>query len=271
MAGKEIYDANSSRSSGGVEEEFLLDDDEGVQRGVALKRSRRWHVWHLILNYFIIGVLTGALVWEKNRLNALDLSSVVYSPIDAIVEYKPKLFADNVFQTTPYQEPYDDETDKLWDDLYNASGFVLLDYEDAMRIPNETVLIGKEKKGLVQIEVMHQLHCLNTLRKILTPARYPDFRLHNPDGTESADVRTHINHCVDRLRQGVMCNSDTGLLFWSWHEKVQEYVLNFGSMHKCANFDAVRDWAFSRNTDADNLPSNVYIGNELRTKEPVGN
>lgn len=45
------------------------------------------------------------------------------APIDAILEYKPKLFTDNVFQITPYQEPYDDETDELWDDLYNGNVF----------------------------------------------------------------------------------------------------------------------------------------------------
>ena len=67
-----------------------------------------------------------------------------------------------------------------------------------------------------------------------------------------------------------MCSSDTGLLFWGWREDRQEYVLNFGSVHKCANFDAVRDWAFSRNTDANSLPPNVYIGNEQRTKEAMG-
>lgn len=78
MADKEIDDTNSSRSS--VEKEFLLDD-EGVQRGVALKRSRRWHVWHLMFNYFIIFVLTGVLIWKQNRLDALDLSSVVYCMI----------------------------------------------------------------------------------------------------------------------------------------------------------------------------------------------
>lgn len=37
-----------------------------------------------------------------------------------------------------------------------------------MRIPNETVLVGKEKKGLVQIEVMHQLHCLVSQKPTLT-------------------------------------------------------------------------------------------------------
>ena len=45
------------------------------------------------------------------------------APIDAVVEYRPKLFADNVFQITPYQEPYDNETDKLWNDLYNGNVF----------------------------------------------------------------------------------------------------------------------------------------------------
>ena len=80
MADKEIDDVNSSRRSSNVEKEFLLDD-EGVQRVVALKCSRRWHVWHLMFNYVIIFVLAGALIWEQNRLDALDLSSVVYCMI----------------------------------------------------------------------------------------------------------------------------------------------------------------------------------------------
>ena len=67
-----------------------------------------------------------------------------------------------------------------------------------------------------------------------------------------------------------MCKSDTGLLFWAWREDRQEYVLNMGSVHKCANFDAVREWAFSRNSDADNLPPNVFTGVERTTKEAMG-
>lgn len=81
MADKEIYDENSSRSSSDADKEFLLDENEGVQRRAALKLSRRWHVWHLVFNYFIIFVLAGALIWEKNRLNARDLSNAVYCMI----------------------------------------------------------------------------------------------------------------------------------------------------------------------------------------------
>lgn len=80
MADKEIDDANLSRSRSNIEEEFLLDDKE-AQRPVALKRTRRWHVWHLMFNYLIIFVLIGALIREQNRLDALDLSSVVYCKI----------------------------------------------------------------------------------------------------------------------------------------------------------------------------------------------
>ncbi|KAI0448093.1 hypothetical protein F4803DRAFT_496473 [Xylaria telfairii] len=49
----------------------------------------------------------------------------------------------------------------------------------------------------------------------------------------------HVRHCIDYLRQSLMCHADTNL------EPVRKDlggVTGFGSEHKCRDFDKLKDW-----------------------------
>lgn len=48
----------------------------------------------------------------------------------------------------------------------------------------------------------------NVIRKALRLEHYIDPITGNLDHIEKDDIRAHVNHCVDILRQGVMCASD---------------------------------------------------------------
>jgi hypothetical protein len=55
-------------------------------------------------------------------------------------------------------------------------GISRFDKEAAEKLPNRTTLIpGDEDYYIVGLDVMHQLHCLNRLRKTLYPDRYHVF------------------------------------------------------------------------------------------------
>lgn len=51
-------------------------------------------------------------------------------------------------------------------------------------------------------------------------------------------------HCLDILRQELMCTVDSGVLgqIWIYPENPEPYV-DFNTQHRCKNFDAVRRWA----------------------------
>lgn len=52
-------------------------------------------------------------------------------------------------------------------------------------------------------------------------------------------------HCLDILRQNLMCTIDIGMLgqVW-WNRPAPQAYPDFNTEHKCKNFDAVRQWAF---------------------------
>lgn len=61
-------------------------------------------------------------------------------------------------------------------------------------------------------------------------------------------------HCLDIVRQQLMCSVDIGVLGQVWFqpgdEKPEAYV-DFNTQHKCRNFNAVRQWAEERQIPED--------------------
>lgn len=55
-------------------------------------------------------------------------------------------------------------------------------------------------------------------------------------------LRTFPGHCLDMLRQQLMCTADTGVLGQIWIAGPEPFV-DFNTKHKCRNFEAVRQWA----------------------------
>jgi hypothetical protein len=55
--------------------------------------------------------------------------------------------------------------------------------EDAKRLPYPTMPVMGTNDYLVQLEVFHQLHCLNDIRKAFYPERYPGKWRYDDDGT----------------------------------------------------------------------------------------
>ncbi|KAI1172801.1 hypothetical protein F4777DRAFT_581563 [Nemania sp. FL0916] len=84
------------------------------------------------------------------------------------------------------------------------------------------------------LSVYHQLHCLDGIRRGYWAAR---------NGTHhgSHDIRpSHIRHCIDYLRQSLMCHADMNL------EPVNLNlggVTGFNSRRKCYDIDKVKEWA----------------------------
>jgi hypothetical protein len=56
-----------------------------------------------------------------------------------------------------------------------------------------------------------------------------------------------IAHCLDILRQQLMCTVDTGLMgqVW-WNSEQPAAFVDFNTQHKCKNYEAIRQWAESR-------------------------
>ena len=52
-----------------------------------------------------------------------------------------------------------------------------------------------------------------------------------------------VDHCIDILRQSLMCTADAGVFSYVWVDRYPKPFPDFSVQHKCRNFDAVLGWA----------------------------
>lgn len=111
----------------------------------------------------------------------------------------------------------------------------------------------------MELDVFHQLHCLvnipspketrddltfkNMIRHALSPEHYKGY-MPGLDGEDELLGFHHINHCVDAIRQSLMCSVDVSVLTWRWDETKQINAERGTILHTCRNFDKIRDWAW---------------------------
>jgi len=100
-----------------------------------------------------------------------------------------------------------------------------------------SVPLNDEQGGyLATLDVFHTLHCVNKIRK----AYYSDY-YHDPNPL--ADQQEHFDHCIDLLRQVIMCHGDISLHTYEW---IDDYRWPWPSMrteHQCRNWDKLMAWS----------------------------
>lgn len=75
-------------------------------------------------------------------------------------------------------------------------------------------------------------------------------------------IRAHVNHCIDALRERIMCAADTQVSFYKYQDYEGHSMPDFAVTRQCRNFDSVRRWAEERQV--------IYNGEfELVTPEGV--
>jgi hypothetical protein len=84
--------------------------------------------------------------------------------------------------------------------------------------------------------------------------------------TEDVDLgHRHIAHCIDAIRQSVMCASDITPYTWQWSEEKKHAVNSVKYPHVCRNFDKVREWA----TDPKNTIRDYMDGYYREMNDPL--
>ncbi|KAJ3579130.1 hypothetical protein NPX13_g1431 [Xylaria arbuscula] len=91
-------------------------------------------------------------------------------------------------------------------------------------------------------EFTHQLHCVNLLRKA-SYFKYDYYKIHDPDfGDKEETFKVHLDHCVEMLRQFVMCHADVTIVTAHWIEQRDRPWPDFNTKHVCRDFEKVLEW-----------------------------
>ncbi|KAG5912832.1 hypothetical protein E4U53_005132 [Claviceps sorghi] len=150
-----------------------------------------------------------------------------------------------------WRQPPSPEVDAAWDYIstegYEVITITASDVLKSGKNPATTIRAppswarGKDAY-VAQIEVFHQIHCLNELRKEM----YYDYYYQTPPDELH---RSHKSHCLHMLLQSLMCTADVGVVTHNWvhNEHVPEpktrLMPDFNVVKKCADFDGLLAWA----------------------------
>ncbi|KAI2882010.1 hypothetical protein CBS11852_9738 [Aspergillus niger] len=229
MTGSRLEDRQSEERliSSFDEENFLKDN-----RSPGARRSR-WCQYQpngtLILSVWTLFLfIASAYLWStiaRHRKTVAACQSDDFLPIDSPALEAVKntghieKFDGSFAKPNAFKGPPSPAIDAAWDDITYASGGVINVDEQTLRHINASeysVGLADELGGgyMGSVEVLHQLHCLNMLRQ----ASYEDYYKDKPGPWEDSPqiLRHHLDHCIDILRQKLMCDADVGILTYVW-------------------------------------------------------
>lgn len=198
--------------------------------------------WFLVVVLSIINLSLLATVYNQNDTGFA--TEALYSPVEHLIQHEERLFQSSLSPNlTPYQGTPSPEVDGKWEELY-LMGDIAISSDEANKLLNQTAMLRNdpEERYIINIDVFHSLHCLHSLRKVLYSEYYlsgSDASIKKPPGF---DVN-HLDHCVDHLRQSLMCGVDISVMPFEWSESRHKYVPEFEVPHTCRNFDLIHDWA----------------------------
>ena len=182
-------------------------------------------IW-LWISLALNAVFLAAVIWQyhQHRVHQSPFPpypDLVYSPAQHLIEYEQVDFVDGLRfldgkPRSVYLGPPTEEGDAAWDELYDIGGISQIPASEAAKLSEPTAKVLDEPGSyFVGLDVFHQLHCLNWVRKALRPERYglgmEDFTkeqreehfLHTGESDPSCLTRRHqaqvnANFCASR-------------------------------------------------------------------------
>jgi len=136
------------------------------------------------------------------------------------------------------------ELDKRWYDISKMYNFGV-DYTTISRINKTKGIVEYPGTGKYQASLMtfHQLHCLNYIRMYTNQSYYEKFD-YDMIWESSEKRQEHKDHCVEMVRQALMCSPDLNIYTYHWvsYAELPEADL-FTTHRQCIDWNYFYDWA----------------------------
>ncbi|KKY27546.1 putative tat pathway signal sequence [Phaeomoniella chlamydospora] len=218
----------------------------------------------------IFSVILAALVgvwFGRQQHTVSDYDAILHvsqnSPIteDVSIKFDFIRFNGTFMDENIYRQDAGPEVDAAWEALGVNYRALAVPEHLAQKVglaPDQVKIKTKYGGGYpANVEGLHHLHCLNLLRQ----TSYYNYDYYHDLGkgafsNNDVVVRKHTSHCLDILRQQLMCTVDIGVLgqvWWQDSASAEDGLpprpnafTDFNTVHKCRNYDAVRQWAEER-------------------------
>ena len=128
-----------------------------------------------------------------------------------------------------YRQHDSDEAEERWlEYTQSRAGFIMIPKDEAVDAdidPERHAYIDRPDIGMVGYavipEAMHQMHCVNELRRHLYYNIEETRKTCTPElclGPEHEKYRRlHIDHCLEEIRQRIECTTDMGIGMFCFH------------------------------------------------------
>ncbi|KAI1163312.1 hypothetical protein F5B18DRAFT_325107 [Nemania serpens] len=134
------------------------------------------------------------------------------------------------------------ELDDAWDAI--VGDYIALTDTEALNVQGE---VSRERGHYYVVpHVRHSLHCLNYLRKVAYDKWYPTIRTENKPTVP--DFFTHVDHCVEILRETLQCQGDLTPVPHRWVPGKQMFIADTSLPHTCRDWDSIMKWQGERVT-----------------------
>ncbi|TRX87839.1 hypothetical protein FHL15_011257 [Xylaria flabelliformis] len=247
------------------EENALLESSDGYLRAPRLRKkksliSRMGLTVCMSLNIIIasaniITLMCWALFWRNgglvlNTSAKVSSTSVLLPPSPAIDAIERELRPFTLSST--YTAKPGPITDQAWHDLVNTGGMFPMSLEEFAKVndsPETGIKYTHDAQGryLGTLAATHQIHCVNSLRKGLW-FNYKHYKDMNDVLFQGEDPpEEHLTHCVEMIRNAVMCFGDVSVITYNWKEGHAGPKASFKSMHSCQKWDKIEEWRSAHN------------------------
>ncbi|KXT03380.1 hypothetical protein AC578_4012 [Pseudocercospora eumusae] len=220
------------------------EEEELATAHTALQNARTLH--HISILFFISSCIILLLaatqpwlpkphrVWHQPKLTSIFPSPP--APTPATIDAKLLILPSTPGSVYRSQGP---ETDAAWaaisstDPIPISRADVIAAGKDPRKAAkfNSSFGLGEEEAYAGRLDVLHQVHCLNRLRKEIYNAK--------EDGWKKEMDDLHLSHCIWYLLQNIMCTANYDVYTHIWTDTFEYPYPDFNIQKKCTKFDDV--------------------------------
>jgi len=228
-----------------------------IDRWNNLSGKTKFAVHGLILCFYTLLCIT-IILTIQNRSSSGNCPSPIIPSTE--IKYRPKTTPN--FLHSEYAGRNHHEIDLKWHDLLENISLRATDEELAMNHNHHSSVPLLDGGGqLVWLEASHHLHCVKMLRQWV----YRDVYFAGVSGMPLLKMERHIDHCLEMLRQVVMCRPDTSLTTFLWVASQDKPILNIDPLeHDCVDWDLMVESLSDRVVSLEEINA---LKNPLRLKE----
>ena len=160
------------------------------------------------------------------------------------------------------------EVDKEWRRI-TEFGYLIITGDDIRRMgqdPANAVKaspewgFGHEDRYISQIDVFHQMHCVDVLRQALY-FNHDYYFTSAVNDTEKLNPihHAHIGHCLHVITENIMCSGVVDVFPFMWVEGSRRPFPDFNINHKCRDFEALLEFQIKNTVPDTNKKANYMV------------